>query len=276
MRWLALSIQDDHFDFVPFLDDFRGVVDLPRPGEVGDVNHAVEPFLQLDEGAVAGEVADLALDLRARRILLQGLVPRVGLKLADAQRDFLFVLVDAQHDGFDHFALLEHVAGLGNALGPGKFSDVNKSFNAGLQLDEGAVGHQVDHLALDLLSRGELGLDVAPRIGQLLLEAEADAFLFLVDVEDDDVQFLADLEHVAGVGDAAPGHVGDVEQAVQAVEIDERAKVGDILDGALADVAGGHVGEQLQAPLGAFLLDEFTPGEHDVLALLVDLDDVKS
>ena len=87
--------------------------------------------------------------------------------------------------------------------------------------------------------------------------------------------FLADLEHFGRVADAAPAHVGDVEQAVHAVEVDERAEIGDVLDRALADVAGHHLGEQLGAAFGALLLDELAAGEHDVLALLVDLDDLE-
>ena len=73
------------------------------------------------------------------------------------------------------------------------------------------------------------------------------------------------------MADAAPAHVGDVEQAVDAVEVDEGAEVGDVLDRALADVARGHLGEEFLAAFEAFLLDEFAAGEHDVLAFLVDL-----
>ena len=130
-------------------------------------------------------------------------------------------------------------------------------------------------LPLTLAPTGYFCFDVVPRIGQLLLEAEADAFLLAVDVEHDDVDVLADLEDFGGMADAAPAHVGDVEQAVDAVEVNEGAEVGDILDGALADVARGHFGEQLLAALGAFLLDQFAAGQDDVLALLVDLDDLE-
>ena len=77
------------------------------------------------------------------------------------------------------------------------------------------------------------------------------------------------------MAEAAPAHVGDVQQAVHAVEVNERAEIGDVLDGALADVARRHFGEQLGAALGAFLLDEFAAGEDDVLALLVDFDDLE-
>ena len=37
--------------------------------------------------------------------------------------------------------------------------------------------------------------------------------------------------------DAAPAHVGDVQQAVDAAEVDERAELGDVLDHALAELA---------------------------------------
>ena len=78
-----------------------------------------------------------------------------------------------------------------------------------------------------------------PRGGLLLLEAQGDFFFFLVHVEDDHFDFLVKLDHVAGVVDAAPGHVGDVEQAIDAAQVDERAEVGDVLDGALAGLADG-------------------------------------
>ena len=77
------------------------------------------------------------------------------------------------------------------------------------------------------------------------------------------------------MADAAPAHVGDVQQAVDAVEVDERAEVGDVLDRALADVARGHLARSSLAVLGAFLLDEFAAGQDDVLPLLVDLDDLE-
>jgi hypothetical protein len=74
---------------------------------------------------------------------------------------------------------------------------------------------------------------------------------------------------------AAPAHVGDVQQTVNAVEVDERTEIGDVLDRALADVARDHFGQQLLAAFGALGFDEFAAGENDVLALLVDLNDLE-
>ena len=88
------------------------------------------------------------------------------------------------------------------------------------------------------LLTGYLRLDVLPRARRLVLERERDLLLLAVDVEDVDLELLVDLDHVVRVGDAAPAHVGDVQQAVDAAEVDERAELGDVLDDALADLAG--------------------------------------
>ena len=122
---------------------------------------------------------------------------------------------------------------------------------------------------------GYFVFDIVPRIGHLLLQSQADAFLFLVNVQDDDVNVLADFENFGRMADAAPAHVGDMEQAVDAVEVNERAEIGDVLDRAFADVAGRHFGEQLGAFFVALLLDQLAAGEDDVLAVLVDFDDLE-
>src|SRR4051812_13572220 len=75
--------------------------------------------------------------------------------------------------------------------------------------------------------------------------------------------------------DAAPAHISDMQQAVDAVEVDERTKVGDVLDGALANVARGHFGQELLAAFVTFLLDQFAAGKNDVLPFLVDFDDLE-
>ncbi len=133
-----------------------------------------------------------------------GLIPRIGFELANAEGDLLLVAVDAEHDGFDFLVRLEHVRRLGDALGPGEFGDVHETFDTGFEFDERAVGHEVDDLAFDLLADRVLGFDLFPRIGELLLEAEADAFLFAVDVENHDVDVLADLENFARDGRCGP------------------------------------------------------------------------
>ena len=75
------------------------------------------------------------------------------------------------------------------------------------------------------------------------------------------------------MSEAAPGHVRDVEQAVHSIQIDERAEVGEIFYGALHLVADLHAFHEFLSLLAPLLLDQFAPAEHDVFAVVIDLDD---
>ena len=73
--------------------------------------------------------------------------------------------------------------------------------------------------------------------------------------------------------DALPAHVGDVQQAVDAAEVHERAVVGDVLDHALAHLALVQLGHQLGALLGAGFLENGAARDDDVAARAVHLQD---
>ncbi len=75
--------------------------------------------------------------------------------------------------------------------------------------------------------------------------------------------------------DVLPRQLGDVDEAVHATEVDEGAEVDDRGDDALADLARLQVGQELVALLLLGLLEPRTPGEHDVVAVLVELDDLR-
>ena len=103
--------------------------------------------------------------------------------------------------------------------------------------------------------------------------AERDALGRRVVLQHDDVDLVVDLEELGRMADAAPRHVGDVQQAVDAAQIDERAVVGDVLDDALEHLAFGERLERVLLLLGVLFLEQRLAREHDVAALLVDLDD---
>src|SRR6202171_3535856 len=75
--------------------------------------------------------------------------------------------------------------------------------------------------------------------------------------------------------DAAPSEVGDVQQAVDAAEVDERAVIGDVLDDTLYDRTFLQSLEEL-FPLGAEAsLEHRAARDDDVVALAVELDDLE-
>ena len=83
---------------------------------------------------------------------------------------------------------------------------------------------------------------------------------------------LADREDLGGMVDVAPRELGDVDQAVDPVEVDEGAEVHDVGDRALDDLAGLEAVQDLLANLLALLLEHRATREHDVVAAAVELD----
>ncbi len=101
---------------------------------------------------------------------------------------------------------------------------------------------------------------------------ERDALGRRIVLEHDHVDLVVHLEQLGRMADAAPRHVGDVQQAVDAAQIDERAVVGDVLDDALEHLAFGEGLERVLLLLGVLFFEERLARQHDVAALLVDLD----
>ena len=116
--------------------------------------------------------------------------------------------------------------------------------------------------------------DALPRVLLGLLETQGDALAVAVDVEHLDLHGVADVEDLARVVDVRPRQLGDVDQAVDAVEVDERAEVDDVRDLALDDEARLQAVEDLLALLLALLLQHRAAREHDVVARAVELDDL--
>src|SRR5438093_587799 len=73
--------------------------------------------------------------------------------------------------------------------------------------------------------------------------------------------------------DAAPRHVGHVEEPVDAAEVDEGAVVGDVLHRALEDDALLQHLERLGLERRALALEDRSPGHHHVPARAVELED---
>ena len=69
-----VDLQHLGLDRVALFVDLGGSLDSPGPGNIADVNQAVESFLDFQERAEFGEVADFSADHRADRIFLRQLL----------------------------------------------------------------------------------------------------------------------------------------------------------------------------------------------------------
>ena len=121
---------------------------------------------------------------------------------------------------------------------------MNEAFDAGFEFDEraevcGARDYSANTLAHFVLS----GAGV-PRMGLELLQADGDAALtvFFRGLEDLDFDLLADGEDVRGLLDARPADFTDVQQGIDAAEVDERAVIGEAADDTGDSFAVGEFG----------------------------------
>ena len=152
--------------------------------------------------------------------------------------------------------------------------DVHEAFDAFADLDEctelDELGDPAVDELLDLMAFGEL----LPRILLSGLQREADALTAEVDIEHLHLDGVADGDDRARVVDVLPRQLADVDEPVHAAEIDERTEADDRGDRAFADFADLEVGEELVAGLLLVLFQVGATGQHHVVAVLVEFDDL--
>ena len=78
----GIDLEDHHLDLLRGGDDLARMHVLLGPAHLGDVDQALDPRLQLHEGAVVGDVGDAAGEAGADRVLgldaLPGIRPRAA------------------------------------------------------------------------------------------------------------------------------------------------------------------------------------------------------
>ena len=126
------------------------------------------------------------------------------------------------------------------------------------------------HDLTDLVGAREL----LPRVFLGRLQRQRDPLAVHVDVEHLDGDLLADLDDLGRVVDVLPRQLGDVDETVDAAEVDEGTEVDDRGDDTAADLALLQLGQEVLANRRLGLLEPGTAGEHDVVAVLVELDDL--
>ena len=156
-----------------------------------------------------------------------------------------------------------------------KFGKVNKSLNAILNAGEGPERGNLGDGACDDLTGDVALLHGSPGIDFGAFDGQGDFFLLFIDTQDLDFNFLADFEYFAGMIDAAPGELADMNQSVCASQVNKCAKVGEVTDHTMAHFAWFQLIEQFfTAPLPPFLSGE-PLGEDQAVSRAINLDDLE-
>jgi hypothetical protein len=180
-----------------------------------------------------------------------------------------------QHHHLDLLAGRNDLAGMDVLLGPRHFRHVNQTLDARFQFHEGAVVGDVGHAAhVDGFQRVFLFHRI-PGVILQLLHAQADAMGVLVDLDDLNLDGFANGQNLFRVIHTAPGHVGDVQQAIHTAQIDEGAVFGDVLDHAVDDIAFVQLADHLGALFGTRFFQDGAARHHDVATPAIHFQDLE-
>src|SRR5580692_8046937 len=103
---------------------------------------------------------------------------------------------------------------------------MNQTFNAWLDFNERSeVSRPRDH-AVNPLANLVTGGNAVPWVRQQLLHSQRNAPFLRVDFENLGLNFLAHGQNIGRAANPAPGDVADMQQAVDAPQINERAVIG--------------------------------------------------
>ena len=274
---LALHVhrQNDGLHVLALLEVAHGGFARLVPRQVRQVHQAVDACGQAHKHTKVGDGLDRTFHAITALAVHGKFLPRVGTALFHAQADAALVFVDFQHHDFDLVAQGHQFAWGHVFVGPVHFRHVHQTFNAWLEFYKRTVVGNVRDLAEHAGAGGVAAADTKPRVVAHLLETQRHAVLFGVKFKNFGRDFLTRLHHFAGVTHTAPGHVGDVQQAVNAAQVHKRTVFGDVFHYTVNDgtfFEGFH-------HLGAFLthgsLNHRTAAQHHVVALAVELDDLE-
>src|ERR1700754_458934 len=271
---LRVDRENHGFDFVALLEVANEVFTRGLPRDIGQVDETIDAAVQTDEDTEIGDRLDLTGNLVALLVHGGESFPRVRAGLLDTEGDTTTLFIDVEDHDFRLVTDLHDLGRVDVLVGPIHFRHVHEAFDARLDLDEATVIGHVGDLAEQTAADRVAARDGDPRVVAELLEAERNAVALAVVLEHADVQLVADVDDFGRVTHALPRHVGDVQQAVDAAEVDECAVIGEVLDHTLHDRAFRQALEQLLALFRALRLDNRAAADDDVVALAIELDDL--
>ena len=127
------------------------------------MHEPLDPGEDLDEGAERDDLRHAALYDVALPVAVEHLLPGVGLRLLQTERDPLALPIDVEHLHLDGLSDLQHLGGMVDVT-PGQLRDVDQAVHA-VQIDECAEVDDVRDRAVDDVARVE---PVENRLAHLL------------------------------------------------------------------------------------------------------------
>jgi hypothetical protein len=143
--------------------------------------------------------------------------------------------IDAQNAQLQLSPLLQNGARIHAGADLGK---VDQALNTVLNAGEGAERRNLRYHAGDDLAHTIAQSNGGPRINLGPFDGKRNLLLLFINVEHLNLDLLAHAQDFAGMVDATPSQLANMDQAVCAAQIDECAEIGEIAHDAIAHFAG--------------------------------------
>src|SRR5215475_6520162 len=167
---LGLNRQHLCLYLLAFLQNLRRMLYALGPAQVADVYETIDAVFDFDESPEVCEIANLAFDHAADRILLVQLLPRILLELFESERNAALSGIHVEHNGLNLVPWLHDLRGMLHPLRPGHFAYVNEPFNALLEFNESSVVGNAQNASFDMCADGIALGSIKPRVRCELLE----------------------------------------------------------------------------------------------------------
>ena len=157
-------------------------------------------------------------------------IPWVLLTLLNTQRNTATLLINIKHHHFYFVTELNDLRGVYVLVGPVHFRHVNQSFDALFNLSKATVVREVCNTRIHTAALWITICNLHPRIFAQLLKTQRYAVAFAIKLKNLHIKLLSHFNHFAWVLDSLPCHVSDVQQPIDAAEINKRTVVSEVLD----------------------------------------------
>ena len=115
-------------------------------------------------------------------------------------------------------------------VGPIHFRDVNKTLDTFLDFGKTTVIGEVSHSSINSATFWVAIGNFYPWIFAQLFQTQRDPIALAVELKDFDIHFLTNFYNLAGVLDALPSHIRDVQQAINTAEINKGTVISQIFN----------------------------------------------
>ena len=205
------------------------------------MEESIDSFFQLNKGTSIGDFYNLSGQACSNRIFFGNGVPRIVSYLLQSQGNTASLDVITQNHALYLITNLHHVRSLVNLLYPRELADVSQAFDSFFQLDEGTKVGELGNSTLYYVIYVVLVFKVQPRIFAEVLQRKIDALLFWVKADNLQLDFLTLLYKVLRTSYVTPAHVIDVQQSIEATQVNEGTKAGEALYSTLNGITNGDV-----------------------------------